>query len=100
MELADARECCGFGGTFAVNNADVSRAILTDKRRHVIATRAEVCVAADNSFLMQASTTATGRASFISSASRGCTVHASSMWWSWADRPARSLSYPCPRMPT
>ena len=52
VELPDARECCGFGGTFAVKNADTSSAILTDKLRHVMATRAEVCVAADNSCLM------------------------------------------------
>jgi len=52
VELPDARECCGFGGTFAVKNADTSSAILTDKLRHVIGTRAEVCVAADNSCLM------------------------------------------------
>jgi L-lactate dehydrogenase complex protein LldE len=52
VELPDARECCGFGGTFAVKNADVSSAILIDKLRHVMSTRAEVCVAADNSCLM------------------------------------------------
>jgi len=52
VELPDARECCGFGGTFAVKNADVSSAILADKLRHVMSTRAEVCVAADNSCLM------------------------------------------------
>ena len=37
VELPDARECCGFGGTFAVKNADTSSAILTDKLRHVMA---------------------------------------------------------------
>jgi L-lactate dehydrogenase complex protein LldE len=52
VELPDARECCGFGGTFAVKNAATSSAILTDKLRHVIGTGAEVCVAADNSCLM------------------------------------------------
>ena len=52
VELSDARECCGFGGTFAVKNADTSSAMLADKLRHVMATRAEVCVAADNSCLM------------------------------------------------
>jgi L-lactate dehydrogenase complex protein LldE len=52
VELPDARECCGFGGTFAVKNADVSSAILADKLRHVMSTRAEVCVAADTSCLM------------------------------------------------
>ncbi len=52
VELPDAQECCGFGGTFAVKNADTSSAILADKLRHVMSTRAEVCVAADNSCLM------------------------------------------------
>jgi L-lactate dehydrogenase complex protein LldE len=52
VELGDAEECCGFGGTFAVKNADVSMAMLSDKLRRVIDTRAEVCTAADNSCLM------------------------------------------------
>jgi L-lactate dehydrogenase complex protein LldE len=52
VELPDAQECCGFGGTFAVKNAATSSAILADKLRHVVETRAEVCVAADNSCLM------------------------------------------------
>ena len=52
VELADSEECCGFGGTFAVKNADVSAAMLTDKLGHVLDTGAEVCVAADNSCLM------------------------------------------------
>ena len=45
-------ECCGFGGTFAVKNADTSMAMLSDKLRHVLDTRAEVCTSADNSCLM------------------------------------------------
>ncbi|MGI8715679.1 MAG: (Fe-S)-binding protein [Solirubrobacteraceae bacterium] len=52
VELPEALECCGFGGTFAVKNADTSTAILTDKLRHVLDTRAEVVVAGDNSCLM------------------------------------------------
>ena len=52
VELADAEECCGFGGTFAIKNADVSMAMLSDKLRHVLDTSAEVCVATDNSCLM------------------------------------------------
>ena len=31
VELPDADECCGFGGTFAVKNADTSAAMLADK---------------------------------------------------------------------
>ena len=53
VELPRAEECCGFGGTFAVKNADTSIAMLGDKLRCVLDTRAEVCVAADNSCLMQ-----------------------------------------------
>jgi L-lactate dehydrogenase complex protein LldE len=53
VALPKAEECCGFGGTFAVKNADTSMAMLGDKLRHILDTRAEVCVAADNSCLMQ-----------------------------------------------
>jgi L-lactate dehydrogenase complex protein LldE len=52
VELGAAAECCGFGGTFAVKNADTSMAMLSDKLRHVLDTRAEVCTAADTSCLM------------------------------------------------
>lgn len=52
VELPSAEECCGFGGTFAVKNADTSMAMLGDKIRHVKETGAEVCSAADNSCLM------------------------------------------------
>ncbi len=53
VELDGARECCGFGGTFAVKNADTSMAMLGDKLRGVLDTRAEVCTAVDTSCLMQ-----------------------------------------------
>jgi L-lactate dehydrogenase complex protein LldE len=52
VPLTDADVCCGFGGTFAVKNADVSTAMLADKMRNVLATRAEVCTAGDSSCLM------------------------------------------------
>lgn len=52
IELPAADECCGFGGTFAVKNADTSTAMLSDKLRNVLGTRAEYCVSADNSCLM------------------------------------------------
>jgi L-lactate dehydrogenase complex protein LldE len=52
VDLEEAGECCGFGGTFAVKNADTSIAMLSDKVRHVLDTRAEVCAAADASCLM------------------------------------------------
>jgi L-lactate dehydrogenase complex protein LldE len=52
VELPEADQCCGFGGTFAVKNADTSTAMLADKMRHVLSTRAEVCTAGDSSCLM------------------------------------------------
>jgi L-lactate dehydrogenase complex protein LldE len=52
VDLPAAEECCGFGGTFAVKNADTSMAMLSDKLRRVLDTRAEICTAADNSCLM------------------------------------------------
>jgi L-lactate dehydrogenase complex protein LldE len=52
VELPAAEQCCGFGGTFAVKNADTSTAMLEDKMRHVIDTGAEVCTAGDASCLM------------------------------------------------
>ena len=53
VELPDATECCGFGGTFAVKNAETSVAILADKVRNIVETDADVCAAADNSCLLQ-----------------------------------------------
>jgi L-lactate dehydrogenase complex protein LldE len=52
VELPEAEQCCGFGGTFAVKNADVSVAMGADKVAHVHETGAEVLTAADNSCLM------------------------------------------------
>jgi L-lactate dehydrogenase complex protein LldE len=52
VELPEAKECCGFGGTFSVKNADTSAAMLADKIRHVLDTEAESCAAGDNSCLM------------------------------------------------
>jgi L-lactate dehydrogenase complex protein LldE len=52
VELPYAAECCGFGGTFAVKNADTSVAMLGDKMRSVLDTGAEVLCSADTSCLM------------------------------------------------
>jgi L-lactate dehydrogenase complex protein LldE len=52
VDLPESSECCGFGGTFAVKNAEVSAAMLSDKVRAVLDTRAEFVCAADNSCLM------------------------------------------------
>jgi L-lactate dehydrogenase complex protein LldE len=51
-DLPDAESCCGFGGTFAVKNPDVSAAICADKVAAIRQTGAEVVCAADNSCLM------------------------------------------------
>lgn len=53
VPLADSDQCCGFGGTFAVKNADVSSAMAADKADCVVDTQATVCAAIDNSCLMQ-----------------------------------------------
>ena len=53
VELPAAEECCGFGGTFALKNPDVSVAMLEDKLGHLASTGATRCTAADSSCLMQ-----------------------------------------------
>jgi len=50
--LPDASTCCGFGGTFAVKNADTSTAMLADKMAAVSSSSAEYVTAADASCLM------------------------------------------------
>ena len=50
-DLPDAEECCGFGGTFAMKNADTAVAMVADKIRHVRGTGADVVCAVDNGCL-------------------------------------------------
>jgi L-lactate dehydrogenase complex protein LldE len=52
LELPESDQCCGFGGTFALKNADTSTAMLADKMRNVLSTGAEVATAGDASCLM------------------------------------------------
>ncbi|WP_424210957.1 (Fe-S)-binding protein [Streptomyces sp. BI20] len=52
VELPGAEECCGFGGTFAVKNPDVSVAMGRDKAEAARATGAEVLCGADSSCLL------------------------------------------------
>lgn len=52
VELPMADTCCGFGGTFALKNAEVSAAMLADKMAAVTSTGAQVCTAGDASCLM------------------------------------------------
>jgi L-lactate dehydrogenase complex protein LldE len=51
-ELEHPAECCGFGGTFSVKNADTSVAMGNDKADDVVATGAGYLVSADTSCLM------------------------------------------------
>jgi L-lactate dehydrogenase complex protein LldE len=52
VEIENLEQCCGFGGTFAIKNAEVSSAMLAEKVRGVLNTRAEVVTGCDNSCLM------------------------------------------------
>ncbi len=52
VEQAHAEECCGFGGTFALKNADTSSAMLADKCDALEATGARWCTAVDSSCLL------------------------------------------------
>ena len=52
VELANAEECCGFGGTFAIKNAETSQAMVSDKVRHIKDTGAEYVTGGDSSCLM------------------------------------------------
>jgi L-lactate dehydrogenase complex protein LldE len=53
VELPRATECCGFGGTFSIKNADTSAAMLADKCDCVETTAAAFCTALDGSCLLQ-----------------------------------------------
>lgn len=53
VELPRSRECCGFGGTFSIKNADTSSAMLADKCDCIAATQADYCTALDASCLLQ-----------------------------------------------
>ncbi|MCC3280007.1 (Fe-S)-binding protein [Arthrobacter sp. zg-Y40] len=50
--LPQADQCCGFGGTFSLKNADVSSAMLADKDANIEATGAQLCTGGDASCLM------------------------------------------------
>ncbi|MCX4695869.1 (Fe-S)-binding protein [Streptomyces sp. NBC_01408] len=51
VELPGAEECCGFGGTFAVKNPDVSTVMGADKIANARTTGADFLCGADNSCL-------------------------------------------------
>ena len=52
VEPEQATECCGFGGTFAVKQPEISAAIAADKAQAILATGAEVLVGPDCGCLM------------------------------------------------
>ncbi|HET6507871.1 MAG TPA: (Fe-S)-binding protein [Baekduia sp.] len=52
VEIADAQGCCGFGGTFALKNAETSSAMMEDKLAALTAAGAQACTALDSSCLM------------------------------------------------
>jgi L-lactate dehydrogenase complex protein LldE len=47
VELARERECCGFGGTFAIKHPAISGAMVNDKIDDILATGAERVLAGD-----------------------------------------------------
>jgi len=51
-ELKNAQECCGFGGTFSINESDISISMGQDKLTNFRASGAEYLVGYDNSCLM------------------------------------------------
>lgn len=51
-ELPGAAECCGFGGTFSVKNAETSASMVADKTAHIKETGAEFVTAGDASCLL------------------------------------------------
>jgi L-lactate dehydrogenase complex protein LldE len=52
VDLAGADQCCGFGGTFSVKNADTSLAMGSDKVRAIVESGATVVTSADTSCLI------------------------------------------------
>jgi L-lactate dehydrogenase complex protein LldE len=52
VEQANADDCCGFGGTFAIKNSDTSAAMLEDKCDALERSGARWCTALDGSCLL------------------------------------------------
>jgi L-lactate dehydrogenase complex protein LldE len=52
VEIGEAEQCCGFGGTFSVAFPQVSRAVGSLKIDHVLAAKPDVLVSGDSSCLM------------------------------------------------
>ncbi|MFK5985146.1 MAG: (Fe-S)-binding protein [Pseudomonadota bacterium] len=47
IEQKNKAECCGFGGTFAIKQADISGAMVNHKSKNILATGAEVLISED-----------------------------------------------------
>ncbi len=86
--LPAAESCCGFGGTFALKNRDVSAAMCADKVAAVQQARAEVLCAADNSCLMHIGGALTRQRTGIA------TMHLAEILASTEDQPAVVRSLP------
>ena len=52
IEMRDSDYCCGFGGTFAVKYPDISDAMVTDKVKNIMDTKADAVVGCDMGCLM------------------------------------------------
>ncbi|GHD00184.1 (Fe-S)-binding protein [Zhihengliuella salsuginis] len=52
VELPEADQCCGFGGTFSMKNSQVSTAMLEDKAENIRSTGAGLCSGGDASCLL------------------------------------------------
>lgn len=52
IELPQAEDCCGFGGTFSVKQSTISAEMVQEKADHVVETEAEYLVGGDMACLM------------------------------------------------
>jgi L-lactate dehydrogenase complex protein LldE len=52
IDLPQSDQCCGFGGTFAIKQPEISSAMLSDKIQSILSTQAEYVVANDAGCLM------------------------------------------------
>lgn len=52
VELPQGEDCCGFGGTFAVKQSEISAEMVKEKAEHVVETEAEYLVGGDMACLM------------------------------------------------
>jgi L-lactate dehydrogenase complex protein LldE len=52
VDLPQAGDCCGFGGTFSVKYPHISEEMVTEKVNHITSTRADTLVSCDMSCLM------------------------------------------------